>query len=180
MCPDRGEKSKLSLCGTGPVRHDHFFSLFLSVDVNCENAWPLWLASYAFSTHVNIIHGDCIWTTLGTAIPDFWNPAIIFVLRYYMVAPACQLIGSPKKKSTQSSRGWLDYHELLPRFVLYPCVLNGLVKNIEDRCEDLGLQPENVPQPIQVLLEDISSQNYREDLILWIKSWWRQLPGPTW
>ncbi len=66
----------------------------------------LWLASYAFSMHVNIIHGiDGIWTTCHTAIPDFQNLAIVFVLGYYMAAPACQLTGSPKKKSTQSSRG---------------------------------------------------------------------------
>ncbi len=89
--------------------------------------------------HVNIIHGDSIWTTRHTAIPDFRNPAIIFVLGYYMAAPACHLIGSPKKKSTQSSRGWLDYHDSLPRFVLYLCVLNGPVKNVEDRCEDLEM-----------------------------------------
>ncbi len=63
----------------------------------------LWLASYAFSTYVNIIHGDGVWTTHHSAIPDFRNPAIIFILGYYMAAPTCQVTGSPKKKISQSS-----------------------------------------------------------------------------
>ncbi len=76
---------------------------YLSV---CSNVGSLvdglfiWLASFAFTVHLNVIHGDGVWTTRQTAVPNFCDPAIVFVLGYYLAAPACQQLQvSPNKKS---------------------------------------------------------------------------------
>ncbi len=55
----------------------------------------MWLASFAFAVHQNVIHGDGVWTTRRMAVPDFHNLAIVFVLGYYMAAPACELLQAP-------------------------------------------------------------------------------------
>ncbi len=64
----------------------------------------VWLASYAFSTHVNVIHGDRVWTTRQLAMLDFREPAIVFVLGYYMAAPACTQTDAPPKKKVLKTR----------------------------------------------------------------------------
>ena len=95
---------------------------------------------------MNVIHGDGVWTTCRTVIPDFRDPAIVFVLGYYMAAPACIPVDELlKKKKVSDSRSWLDYHNSLPNFVPYPCVLNGPVKDPENCCEEIGIQMELTP-----------------------------------
>lgn len=128
----------------------------------------IWLASFAFSIHVNVIHRDGVWTTRQTTIPDFYNLAIVFVLGYYMAAPVyVDLPASPKKKLA-ITRGWLDYYDSLPNFVPYPCVLNGPVKSPDECCDELGLRIDEEVKPIQVLLETVAGPDYCADLAPWL------------
>ncbi len=145
----------------------HYLSVCSNVGSPIDRLF-LWLASYAFSIHVNVIHGDGVWTTCRLVIPNFRDPAIIFVLGYYMATPACIPVNESSKK-VSDSRSWLDYHDSLPKFVPYLCVLNGPVKDPENHCEEIGIQIDLIAQPIQVLLEDVVGKDYCEDLITWIK-----------
>ncbi len=166
-----------------PQSHGTPMTRYLSVCFNVGSPVDglfMWLASFALSVHLNVIHRDGVWTIRRTAVPDFCNPAIVFVLGYYMAAPACQQLQvSPHKKSAKI-RGWLDYHASLPDFVPYPCVLNGPVKSPDECCEDLGLQMDRAVRLIQELLEALAGPDYCADLVPWLQMHQSTLEGPRW
>ncbi len=44
----------------------------------------IWLASWAFSQHLNIVHGDRIWTTRRSVIPDLCDLVLVLTLTGYL------------------------------------------------------------------------------------------------
>ncbi len=44
----------------------------------------IWLVSWAYAQHMNIIHGDGIWTTHQSAIPDLRDPVLVLTLTGYL------------------------------------------------------------------------------------------------
>ena len=96
-----------------------------------------------------------------------------------MAAPGYAVLdGPPTKSKVGGSHVWLEYHDSLPKYVSYPCVLNGPVKDLHNHCEELSLQIDSAEEPVQVLLETIAGKGYCDDLAPWIQMHQKMLTGP--
>ncbi len=91
-----------------------------------------------------------------------------------MAASGCSLSESPKK----STQNWFEYHDLIPRMVPYPCVLNRPVLNLDAHCNEIGLEPEGDPSLLFDILSWIVGENYHADLMPWIQMHQSLLVGP--
>ena len=136
----------------------------------------LWLSSFVLKEHINVVHGDGIWTTCHTAIPDLQDPTVVFVLGYYIAASGCP----SSKSSKKTTWNWLEYHDSIPQMVPYPCVLNRPVVNLAAHCDEIGLEPEGDPSTLFDILLWIVGENYHDDLMPWIHIHQDLLAGPRW
>ena len=121
----------------------------------------LWLSSFVLKEHINVVHGDGIWTTHCAAVPNLQDLTVVFILGYYMAASGCP----PSESSKKSTQNWLEYQDSKSWMVLYPCVLNKLVVNLDAHCNKIGLEPEGDLSPLFDILSQIVGENYHADLM---------------
>ncbi len=153
------------------------FSQYLSVCSNVGtqvDGFFLWLSSFVLREHINMVHGDGIWTTCHAAVPNLQDLAVVFILGYYMAAFGCP----PSESSKKLTWNWLEYHDSIPQMVPYPCVLNRPVVNLDACCNEIGLEPEGDPSPLFDILSWIAGENYCGDLMPWIRMHQNLLVGP--
>ncbi len=67
---------------------------YLSRVVNCECAIDglfIWLAAWSYQQHLNVFHAARVWTSRAMDDPIFTDPALIFIIRCFLVSPAMHL-----------------------------------------------------------------------------------------
>ncbi len=99
----------------------------------------LWLASRAFGQHINLIHGNGVWTSWWSAIPDLRDPVVVTTLDGFLFSPSCDVLS--KKDMSTNKLAWDSPADVLLLFVSFPCVLNRPVKNCQERCYKTDLIP---------------------------------------
>ena len=109
----------------------------------------------------------------------------MFVIDHFLAVPGVQEVPD---KLTQVKLGKVaDYRfsepaEIMMNFVPHPPNLNRLVKNITDKCEEIGLVTFGEPVPFQELLADLAKvkwDKYYVVLMQWLRDHISQLPPAT-
>ncbi len=129
------------------------------------------MASLVCEAHVNLIHANGIWTTRCTGVPDLHDPAIAITIGGFLVACMTEGDKAMKKKQDLSQSPFQDPIVHYKDFVPSPAVLNQLVKNLKEQCDEIGLVTFGELLPLHVLLAEFAHlpiAQYRPLLISWI------------
>ncbi len=123
----------------------------------------IWLCARAYNQHLNIVHGNGIWCTQHSCIPNLEDAVVILILCSFMASPPMSKVNTHPKSGVK----W-GLQNFTDRLVPSPFILNHPVKDIHARCNEIGLTWTGDPVPLQQLLAGIMYSSYREDLTDWI------------
>ncbi len=139
----------------------------------------IWLASWAFSQHLNIIHGDRIWTTRRSAIPDLCDLVLVLTLTGYLFGLSGLSVERAKEQERESvDLVWLLPTDGLPDMLPFPFVLNQPAKDLQEQCREMDLVPDGSLELIHDLLQGLMGGPYCEALVTWLLEY-KHLFGPV-
>ncbi len=123
----------------------------------------IWLASWAFLQHLNIVHSNGIWTTRRSVIPDLHDLVLVLTLTGY-------LFGLSVEKTKEWERGstgliWPLLVDGLLDMIPVPFVLNQPIKDLQEWCQEMDLAPDGHPELIHNILQGLRGGPYQEALV---------------
>ena len=159
-------------------------SLLLNMDVNTAytsigasiDCLFIWLASWAFSQHLNIVHGDRIWTTRRSVILDLCDPVLVLTLTGYLFGLSVERAKEQERESVDLV--WLLPTDGLPDMLPFPFVLNQPAKDLQEQCREMDLVPDGSLELIHDLLQGLMGGPYCEALVTWLLEY-KHLFGPV-
>ena len=133
-----------------------YISCFTNVGAPTDGLF-LWLASKAFVKHINIVHGNSVWTTRRCAIPDLEDGVIVFLMNRYMFSPSCATLNEKQ----ETVLVWPSPAQYLTTMVSFPRVFNDPVADVPGCCAEMDLSPVGEEHLIQDLLQELLGRPYR-------------------
>ena len=119
-------------------------------------------------------------------MPNLQDPVVVLTLGAVLVAPSAVGDGCKKEKPVQVDHLFYVTIQNMPapdmileRFAVVPDVLNKPVKNIQEKCEEIGLVLFGEEAPLNVLLAEllcILYDQYQLLLVEWLQFYERLLP----
>ncbi len=128
--------------------------------------------------HINLLYTNGIWSTRKSSIPDLIDPSIAITIGGYLVA--LSTTGDKLKKVDKPDLSvFMDLGLHADAFVPSPTVLNQPVKDLQSRCDEIGLVPFSEPTPLHVLMAEFARtppEVYRRTLVAWLRQYAERLP----
>lgn len=127
----------------------------------------VWLVSWCFNQHVNVVHSDGVWTTRRSVIPDLHDPTIVLMLNSYLFSPAVSRV----QEKHVTHLAWPTPAELISDLVPFMCMLNSPVKDIQTHCYEMDLASCGTLETLHVLLQNLMGGPYHDDLMAWLQEY---------
>ncbi len=125
----------------------------------------LWLASHACQEHLNLVHGNGVWTTRTTGMPDLHDVVIVLTLDKFLASPHVCVVQQLSKSAVK----WGLPDSWASDFVQTPCVLNSPICDLDLHLAEIGLVPSAAgPQPLHQILATLMGGDYHDDVADWI------------
>ena len=129
-----------------------------------------WIASLTCEQHINLIYANGIWSMRRSGILNLMDPSIAITIGGYLVAMS-EVGDKLKKKDESIQNSFTDPRLEAGAFVLSLAVLNQPVKDLQSRCDEIGLVPFGELALLHVLIAEFArtpQETYRETLVAWL------------
>ncbi len=125
-----------------------------------------------------MFHAARVWTSRAMDDPIFTNPALIFIIRCFLVSPAMHLEHNSSSDS-KYIQPFLPPVDTAGQFTELLQVFNDLVKDVQGRPNEVGMIPQRPVIPLQDLIMsrlNCYTQDYCKSLVDWICQYAVDLP----